>query len=524
MVQSASSEGDVFARDLSDRWETTTLRVLVTNPKASKSVTVYAKAVPEQFFRCIGQFGRDVADALQIEGRSVRAFDEDEGEFFDFIEADATVSMSDFTLHGRIMIVPSNNGTFLFDDFLAKIPVDLNMRDVVVSNVGIPTREDGVSDKILRFYQECLRETPPIASIDLIRDSQTTRLLAEIFRDRTKPSIVDYGCGALRLLHALLTKCGERQWSYLGLDVTDPAVGAQDSCERLRLLPTENQWTTQSISEARISGQQFDVGVMMNVLHELPIEDIARSLQDMRRLLSPQGTLILIDTVLLPEGEPRFVPFYPWEIQEMTANAEDRSYISKSGIPISFYRIPSVELPSYYGLADRIAQMMHLKRDHWSQLAVNLSKEENVSGRQALGLGKSKEFDYAYLNAIVANASFRISEFANRRKSSPENFDECACQIVRSVQDSFNRRGRCPSAEELFDQTGLSHDYGVIERTLALLQGPSPGKGVIFPIYDPHKPLVPSEAWDILEDAVDEIPKRGIERCVWEAVARVASD
>jgi hypothetical protein len=33
--------------------------------------------------------------------------------------------------------------------------------------------EVDTAERILRFYQECLQGTPPVASMDVIRDSQT---------------------------------------------------------------------------------------------------------------------------------------------------------------------------------------------------------------------------------------------------------------------------------------------------------------------------------------------------------------
>src|SRR4051812_43033031 len=97
--------------------------------------------------------------------------------------------------------------------------------------------EQSAGDRLLKFYRECLRGAPPVASIELIRDSQTARILAEIFAERECPSIVDYGCGSLRLLHALLTTEERREWTYFGIDVSNPAELFPESFDRLRLLP-----------------------------------------------------------------------------------------------------------------------------------------------------------------------------------------------------------------------------------------------------------------------------------------------
>jgi hypothetical protein len=93
--------------------------------------------------------------------------------------------------------------------------------------------EVDTAERILRFYQECLQGTPPVASMDVIRDSQTARVISEIFLTGANPSILDYGCGSLRLLNALLTNCADRNWSYLGVDVVDPQIGMREESTRL---------------------------------------------------------------------------------------------------------------------------------------------------------------------------------------------------------------------------------------------------------------------------------------------------
>jgi SAM-dependent methyltransferase len=293
-------------------------------------------------------------------------------------------------------------------------PLTVRMYALPIAAHGVlMSKEDELANRILKLYQECLQGSPPVASIELIQDSQTSRLLSEIFHGHASPSIIDYGCGSLRLLHALLMMHDQRDWTYLGVDVSDPAVRFPDSYNRLNSLPHRDRWHVQSIATARGEVGRFDVGIIMNVFHELPIKEIAYAFQDMRRLLKPDGVLLIVDTVFLHVGEPRFVPFYPWEIRELTSDPEDKSYRSKSGIPISFYRIPRRGIASFFHFTAKLELMMELKRDYWAHLAVDLSNER---ARQVLGLGGSKEFDYGYLNTIVANASFRLSEFSRRKK------------------------------------------------------------------------------------------------------------
>jgi SAM-dependent methyltransferase len=377
------------------------------------------------------------------------------------------------------------------------------------------------SQRLFKFYRDCLREIPPVAPIDTIRDSQTARVLAEIFVDHRSPAIVDYGCGALRLLNALLTKCPEREWSYCGLDLEPPEIRFSGEHAQLAELPQRDRWTTDTLSSARQADRSFDVAVLMNVLHELPIADVATAFQDIRRLLKPGGVFLLIDTVLLHEGEPRFVPFYPWEVEELTYGAENRSYVSKSGIPISVFRIQQRNLPCYWGMTSAIHTLMAVKRDHWSRLSAEMSRKENPEQMRALGLGKHRELDYAYLNAIIANASYRVQEFAIRPQLDARRVDECAHAIVMTVQHTFHNEGHVPSAELVFDRLGEQFEYAVIEEALMALQGPVPAYGVLLPITDPRRSLTPSSAWDMLEDVigVSSIQQRGVRAAVSNAVA-----
>jgi SAM-dependent methyltransferase len=200
---------------------------------------------------------------------------------------------------------------------------------------------DAQARRILQFYQECLQPTAPVADADLIRDSQTRGVLDELLQGKGPLDILDYGCGELRLLNALLSAETERRWTYHGADIEDPASRHGELMVRFRALEhLQTRWTVGTLSDACKTRQRFDSVVLMNVLHELPIIDFASIIENVRHMLRPSGRLLLVDTVFLPEGEPRFVPFYPWEIEFLFPDGKARSYVSRSGIPIIFHIVP----------------------------------------------------------------------------------------------------------------------------------------------------------------------------------------
>jgi hypothetical protein len=92
---------------------------------------------------------------------------------------------------------------------------------------------------------------------------------------------------------------------------------------------------------------------------------------------------------------------------------------------------------------------------------------------------------------------------------------------VTFVQDSFRNERATPSIERVFDDLGAQFEYALIEEALMALHGPEPGYGVLWPVTGPRCALVPSTAWDALEDTagVSSIQSMGVRAAVSRAVA-----
>lgn len=375
--------------------------------------------------------------------------------------------------------------------------------------------------RILQFYQECLQPFAPVANVDLIRDSQTRGVLEEILQGDGPADILDYGCGELRLLNALLSVETGRMWTYHGADVEDPALRHPEIITRLCAVERlRDRWTVGTLSDARKMHQRFDAVVLMNALHELPIIDFASITESTRHVLRPGGRLLLVDTVFLPEGEPRFVPFYPWEIEFLFPGEKDRSYVSRSGVPIIFYIVPQSALPCFHFLPELLDHLVKRKRDRWSYLAVHLAHGDFSEQRKLLGLGSTKEFDYAYLNTIVANANYRLIEHMNSMIVETHRIDSCAVDLLRYVEAEHTRTTSAPSVADIYKALAPHHGNVVLKTTLSVLENKQ-YLGAIWPIARTDEPIQPMEAWDMLLEHVGEerVLKEGLRATLAEAVS-----
>jgi SAM-dependent methyltransferase len=380
---------------------------------------------------------------------------------------------------------------------------------------------DDQARRILQFYRECLQPSAPVANVDLIRDSQTRGVLEEIFKGNSPVDILDYGCGELRLLNALLSNHSAQRWTYHGADIEDPSSKYAALVDRLRAVENlQERWTVGTLADASRMHERFDAVVLMNVVHELPIVDLASIIENLRHVLRPNGHLLLVDTVYLPEGEPRFVPFYPWEIEVLFPDGMDRSYVSRSGVPIIFYTVPQSGLPCFHFLPEHLDNLVSQKRDIWSHLAIHLAQRDFTKERKLLGLGSSKEFDYAYLNTIIANANYRLMEHKSATIIETHHVDRCAVDLIKHVDLVYTHTRSVPSVADIYKALGARHENIVLKTTLSVLENIG-SLGAICPIMKTDKPIRPMEIWDMLVDHVGEewILDKGLRAALAEAIS-----
>ena len=107
----------------------------------------------------------------------------------------------------------------------------------------------------------------------------------------------------------------------------------------------------------------FDIAVIMNVVHEVSISDFTNIVETVRRLLKPTGRLLIVDMAILPEGEYRALPYYPWELKSVFFECDDCSYNSKSGVPVVALDIPASAIPIYQQFERLLVNLIIEKRD-----------------------------------------------------------------------------------------------------------------------------------------------------------------
>ena len=258
-----------------------------------------------------------------------------------------------------------------------------------------------------------------------------------------------------------------------------------------------------------------DVCVCMNVVHELSILDLAASIEDFRQHLAKEGALFLVDTSFLPEGEPRFVPIFSWDVQVLFRKCEDLSYTSRSGIPILFSIIPQTSLPTYHGLPKFLEQWFVVKRDLLATQAADLYRDDKSKFRSTLGLGKDKIFDYLYINTVVANASVRVVECKSMVTCSEREFNECGYDLLGCIVDMLQPSNEL-SVFSIYNALGKRHPYAVIHSVLSELARPKVPSILMGPV-GPDEKLIPTEVFDDLwSRGLGVIRSQGLKQALWE--------
>ncbi|OYU29072.1 MAG: hypothetical protein CFE41_03570 [Burkholderiales bacterium PBB2] len=163
-----------------------------------------------------------------------------------------------------------------------------------------------------RFLCECL-VAPGVVGPD-VKDPQTNQIREALWNIGTqeeaptgKLRILDFGAGKGRLLATLMDSISPNQepwFDYIAYD-----IGEQDrkDCENQIASvygDAKNRWFKElSTLSARMDVGSFDAVVMCNVLHEVPPEVWASTLNDCAKLLKPRGHLLVVEDYGIPVGE-----------------------------------------------------------------------------------------------------------------------------------------------------------------------------------------------------------------------------
>jgi hypothetical protein len=186
--------------------------------------------------------------------------------------------------------------------------------------------------------------------------------------------------------------------------------------------------------------------------------------------------------------------------------------------------VPQSVLPCFHFLPEVLDLLIKRKRDSWSYLAVHLAQGDSAEQRKSLGLDSTKEFDYAYLNTIVANANYRLIEHTSATVIETHRVDDCAVDLIRHVDGVRTRTKAAPSVADIYKALGPQHGNIVLKTTLSVLENKQ-YLGAIWPITATDEPIRPMEAWDMLVEHVGEerILKEGLRATLAEAISIATS-
>jgi SAM-dependent methyltransferase len=119
-------------------------------------------------------------------------------------------------------------------------------------------------------------------------------------------TVVEVGCGDGSLMTRLMAVLGD-DVSGLGIDIAAHPGRAYAGPARVRFKQTE-------VADVVASGERFDLVVVSDVLHHVPVADREAFLDSCRQLLMPRGTIVVKEWVRRPNvahlaayGSDRFV-------------------------------------------------------------------------------------------------------------------------------------------------------------------------------------------------------------------------
>lgn len=287
-------------------------------------------------------------------------------------------------------------------------------------------------------------------------------------------------------------------------------------------LTTKNKKTDERINSSsflslRSKQSKFNIAVLMNTIHELSIQNISEAIEDIRRHLTDDGYLLLLDLPILLEGEQTFVPFDPLDVSLLFGEHKDFSYKTRTGIYVLFTVIPNWGIPIFHNLSYRLRDWFRIKRDLWSQIANYISKGEREKACKMMHLGENVLFNFGYANIVATNINIRISEFENSKTSvDMATISKCTLELVELFNEFYYRKNETlPTLRNVYDSLNDTYSYKVIEYIINTFRQYT----IVFRVYDPDTPLQPTEVWNIVDDEIgwDKVKDIGLDQTLYKA-------
>lgn len=377
---------------------------------------------------------------------------------------------------------------------------------------------------LIEYLEQAVKYKYSVAPFERSMDSQTQWVISKLAEQSGGPlKVLDYGCGNLRLLHAIKDHdMLRKQIAFFATDRTRPNIHIYDNTE----------YTYIELNDiTKMPLRYFDYIIITNVIHEVSIRDFAQIIENTRRLLKNTGKLLLLDMAILAEGEYRALPYYPWELQCLFITSIDYSYASRGNVPVVALEVPRSGIPIYQHFQALLIQLITEKRDYYCQVACNLSsRESNPKINDILArfsLGRSDAHDLGYLMLMSGFANYKLIELSNVPKLSEDEICDAAEAILKLYFSYWAEKNKLPTYFIVFDILGQNISYEALAGAMQRMTGKT------YTFFMPSLSdnigeweLEPSEVLDVFEDSYEysDIRKMGLIYLQYECQRKLCLD
>lgn len=324
--------------------------------------------------------------------------------------------------------------------------------------------------------------------------------IASIANTKNGISILDYGCGNMRLYNALLQL--NFPFNYVGTDfkLSDSAAKIVQINDNCNFVP---------LSEiTQIDRNSFDIICLSNVIHEISITAFAEVLLNIKLLLRQDGHFLLIDMSVLPKGELLGLPYFPNEIMGLFEPI-DYIFETESGYPIIACEISPKKIMLPHIVIEKLHNLIIKKRDAFSFFSFELIDKCNMDifnlKFKNINRRMKDEDLLGYTQYLSGLSNFRIIEF--QQQYQPDNDNEFFVDLINLYITTFEQTNRQLSLLAMYYE--LYPKYSAVQIAYKLKEATFPHS--LFGI-DEDGELYATERLDYFLDnyTFDDLRKTGI--------------
>lgn len=359
--------------------------------------------------------------------------------------------------------------------------------------------------KFEKYLKECIINDLSPADFNLIEDGQTKWIINKIktlIKKKDIISVLDYGCGNMRLFNALLKE--NLQFKYVGID--------KSLNEDIKNIITENEMCTfvRLADITQIKKHSFDIICLVNVIHEISIIEFSEIIGIIKIMIKPEGHFLLMDMPVLPKGELLGLPYFPSEIINLFFPI-DYKLETESGYPIIACDIIEHNINFPYYMMEMIYDIIKAKRNFFSYFAFKILNDNGVTKFNylfnSINTKMSDEELFGYVVHLSGLANYRLVEYKNANIVNEEN--EFYVALIKLYIDTFNKTGKQIKISDVYDE--LYPQYTMLEITQKLKI--ALGLDSFFMLDEDTETLCATEKLDNLENDFSYDDLRRISLC-----------